>query len=120
MKQWEDLTLLQKILLTTFLIVAAIFVPEIAILLQFGGIEVTFVMLLVWMKPIWQWLSLKYQMLQVQLALIGFSIRHSASVKPRIFLTQASFCCIAFFLTGSVTFAFSFFMPGMLFNSTIV
>ena len=47
MKNWEDLTFVQKALIGTCIVAVAAFAPEIALLLQFGGIEVAFTFLLV-------------------------------------------------------------------------
>ena len=42
MKNWEDLSLFQKLIIGVAIIAVAVIAPEIAMLLQFGGIEVAF------------------------------------------------------------------------------
>jgi hypothetical protein len=51
MKNWEDLTLLQKAIYGVAIVCIAAFAPEIAILVQFGGIEVAFAFLAMYLMP---------------------------------------------------------------------
>jgi hypothetical protein len=120
MKNWEDLTFVQKALIGICIVAVAAFAPEIALLLQFGGIEVAFAFLLVAFQPFSAWLQRTYVQLRNIMSIAAISIRHSNSAKPSVFALQASFCCLALALTGSGVFAFSFFMPGMLLNGVMV
>ncbi|MCE9678913.1 hypothetical protein LZP69_06900 [Shewanella sp. AS1] len=52
MKNWEDLSLFQKLTIGIAIIAIAVLAPEIAMLLQFGGIEVAFAFLLFTLKPV--------------------------------------------------------------------
>ena len=45
MKNWEDLSIIQKLIIGVAIIAVAVIAPEIAMLLQFGGIEVAFAFL---------------------------------------------------------------------------
>jgi hypothetical protein len=119
MKNWEDLTLIQKVLIGTAIIAVSVLSPEIAMLVQFGGIEVAFAFLLFALKPLMLWWLHWHCKLKNILALAVISLRHSASAKPNIFALQASFCCVAFVITGSSVLALSFFMPSMLFNGIL-
>ncbi|MEL7798205.1 hypothetical protein V6D52_08235 [Idiomarina loihiensis] len=98
----------------------ALLAPEFAMLVQFGGIEVAFAFLLLYLKPTLIWLQGKYNKLESQLFTAYLSLTQSASTKPSIFITQAAFCCTALALTGSMAFSFSFFMPALLFNAVLV
>jgi len=119
MKNWEDLTFIQKAVIGICIAAIAAFAPEIALLLQFGGIEVAFAFLLVAFQPLSAWLQRFYVQYKNIINLALISIRHSNSAKPSVFALQASFCCLALALTGSGIFAFSFFMPGMLLNGVM-
>lgn len=119
MKNWEDLTFIQKVAIGIGILVVAAFAPEIAILIQFGGIEVAFAFLLVTFQPILVWLQRCYVQFKNIISLVLISIRYSSFAKPGVFALQASFCCLALALTGSGIFAFSFFMPGMLLNGVM-
>ncbi len=46
MKNWEDLTLIQKAVIGIAIIAFGALAPEVAMLLNFGGIEVAFAFLL--------------------------------------------------------------------------
>ncbi|WP_218352262.1 hypothetical protein [Alteromonas lipotrueiana] len=120
MKKWEDLTFIQKAVISISIVVAAAFAPEIALLVQFGGIEVAFAFLLVAFQPILAWLQRFYVQFKNIISLAIISIRYSNSAKPGVFALQASFCCLALALTGSGIFAFSFFVPGMLLNGVMM
>lgn len=120
MKNWEDLTLLQKIFFGSFILTIAVLAPEFALLIQFGGIEVAFAFLLIYLKPAISWFEAKYSQLESRVLLAYFSFKQSASTKPSVFITQAAFCCLALFITGSAALSFTFFMPALLFNSVLM
>ncbi|MCP1340258.1 hypothetical protein NJR55_11730 [Idiomarina sp. M1R2S28] len=119
-KKWEDLTFLQKAVAGVVLMALALLAPEFAMLVQFGGIEVAFAFLLLYLKPTLLWLQTKYSELEAKLFTAYLSFTQSASTKPSVFITQATFCCAALALTGSMALSFSFFMPALLFNSVLV
>lgn len=119
MKNWEDLTFIQKALIGISILAIAAFAPEIALLLQFGGIEVVFAFLFLAFQPLIAWLRRFHTQIKDITNLAIISLRHSKSARPRVFAVQATFCCLAFALTGSSIFAFSFFMPGMLLNGVM-
>lgn len=120
MKNWEDLSLLQKLAVGLCIIAIGIIAPEIAMLLQFGGIEVAFAFLLFFFRPALIWLQHHYRIMQDALSLALVTLRQSASARPAVFGCQAVFCVAALMLTGSVIFASGFFMPGLLFNNLLV
>lgn len=119
-KNWEDLTFSQKCVVGIVLLALALLAPEFAMLIQFGGIEVAFAFLLLYLKPTLMWLQAKYSKLENQLFTAYLSLTQSASTQPSVFITQATFCCAALALTGSMAFSFSFFMPALLLNSVLV
>ncbi len=119
MKNWEDFTFIQKAAIGISIVLVAAFAPEIALLVQFGGIEVAFAFLLVAFQPIMTWLNRFYAHIKNTASVAVISLRHSNSAKPSVFALQATFCCLALALTGSGIFAFSFFMPGMLLNGVM-
>ena len=120
MKNWEDLTLLQKALCGLAIVCVAAFAPEIAILAQFGGIEVAFAFLAMYLMPLVRHVQNIYNKLNQKIQLAIVAIQTSASAKPKVFFVQATFCCVAFGLSGSVAFAGFFFMPSLVMNGTLV
>lgn len=120
MKNWEDLSLLQKLIIGIAILVVAVIAPEIAMLLQFGGIEVAFAFILFSLKPIFHVIRNCYSKIESVAALVVVSWRHSASARPGVFALQASFCLLALATSGSTLFAISFFMPGLLFNGALI
>lgn len=119
MKNWEDLTFVQKVVIGIGILAIAVFAPEIALLLQFGGIEVAFAFLFLASQPLITWIHRSYAQIKDIANVAITSLSHSKSATPRVFALQSTFCCIAFALTGSDIFAFSFFMPSMLLNGLI-
>ena len=120
MKLWSDLSLVQKMGVGVAILLAAVVLPEIAILIQFGGMEIAFGLILVGLTPAINGLKLQYRKARNALWLAAFSLQQSASAKPPVFAVQATFCVAALCFTGSLMFALSFFMPAMLFNGALV
>ena len=60
MKSWNELTNLQRAVIGIVMVVAAAFLPEIAFLVQLGGMEVAFALVFASLAPIFSWLSTKY------------------------------------------------------------
>ncbi|WP_414829651.1 hypothetical protein [Alteromonas sp. H39] len=118
--KWSDLSWQQKTVVWIVIAIAGCFAPEIAMLVHFGGIEAAFAFLFVFFTPAAVWLKHHYQKARDSITLAVVSLQTSASAKPKTFAVQASFCCLAFALTGSAAFAMSFFMPGILFNSMLI
>ncbi|MEG3768884.1 hypothetical protein [Alteromonas sp. 14N.309.X.WAT.G.H12] len=120
MKNWEDLTLLQKAIFGVAIVGVALLAPEIAMLVQFGGIEIAFAFLAMYLMPMIRHINNAYSKLNESIKIAVISIQNSASAKPKVFAVQAMFCCTAFLFTGSVAFATIFFMPGLVLNGVVI
>ena len=59
MKSWNELTNLQRAVIGIAMVVAAAVLPEIAFLVQLGGIEVAFALVFASLAPIISWLDRK-------------------------------------------------------------
>lgn len=124
MMKWEDLNVYQKTAFWLFIGLVGWFSPEIALLFQFGGIEVVFAFLAVYTIPIIRqvctfFAKAKYKTKQV-MRLAYCTYESSASAKPSVFFVQATFCALAFFITGYIAFAAFFLMPSLLLNGMLV
>ncbi|MBC3764767.1 hypothetical protein [Neptunicella marina] len=119
MIKWQDLNRYQKAAFWLFIGIAGWFAPEIALAFQFGGVEVVFAIMTVYLVPVLKHLQHWFQSVKTTTEIACIAMINSASTQPRVFAVQASFCCAALLLTGSTTFAVSFFMPGMLFNGLL-
>ena len=119
MKSWNELTNSQRVVIGIAMVVAAAFLPEIAFLVQLGGMEVAFALVFASLAPLLSWLSTKYQTIKECLKTSVVAFRHSASAKPSVFFVQASFCAAALLFTSSGLLAFYFFMPSMLLNGVL-
>ncbi|WP_032095402.1 MULTISPECIES: hypothetical protein [unclassified Alteromonas] len=119
MKSWNELTNLQRAIIGISMVVAAALLPEIAFLVQLGGVEVAFALVFASLAPLISWVAIKYKAIKecLQTSVIAFKL--SASAKPSVFFVQASFCAIALLFTSSGLWAFYFFMPGMLLNGVL-
>jgi len=120
MKSWNELTNLQRAVIGVAMVVGAAFLPEIAFLVQLGGMEVAFALVFASLAPLISWFSAKYQAIRECLNTSVIAFRHSPSAKPSVFLVQASFCAVALLFTSSGLLAFYFFMPSMLLNGILV
>ena len=120
MKLWNDLTPWQRAVVGIIIVVAAVVLPEIAFLVQFGGMEIAFGLILVGLTPAINQCRRWYYAVKNAALLVCISLRGSASAKPSVFVLQAGFCVAAFAFTGSVVMAMGFFMPGLLFNSALL
>ena len=60
MKSWNELTNSQRVVIGIAMVVAAAFLPEIAFLVQLGGMEVAFALVFASLAPLLSWLSTKY------------------------------------------------------------
>jgi hypothetical protein len=120
MKSWDELTNIQRAFVGIAFVIAAALLPEIAFLINMGGIELAFAFILATFTPFLTWLSVKYCAFKDVVTITYIAYRQSASAKPAVFAVQASFCFAAILFTGSSFFAFSFFMPSLLFNGVLI
>lgn len=120
MRNWKELSLIQKLIIGLFIIVLAALAPELALLMDLGGIELAFTFMLMYLKPLFLWLKVKYEAIRELGNIAYIAFINSASFKPKVYLTQASFCCIAMVFTGSLVFSMSFLLPGFLFTGMLV
>ncbi len=120
MKIWEYLTFIQKAVVGTTILCIAVFAPEIALLVQFGGIEVAFAFLALYLAPILGHINNHYKKVKHAASLALISYQTSASAKPKVFFVQAAFCCIGFAVTGSLAFSVFFFMPSIVLNGVLI
>ena len=120
MKIWEDLTFVQKAIVGTSILCVAVLAPEIALLVQFGGIEVAFAFLALYLAPALRQINLSYKKVKYIVSLVLISYQTSASAKPKVFFVQAAFCCIGFAVTGSLAFSVFFFMPSIVLNGVLI
>tara|TARA_B100002049_G_C15892340_1_gene296315 strand:- start:107 stop:469 length:363 start_codon:yes stop_codon:yes gene_type:complete len=119
MIKWEELSWQQKAAFWFFIGIAGWFSPEIALLFHFGGIEVVFAFLALYLLPAIRLVLGYYQKCENAVALAAIAYRNSASARPGVYFIQAVFCSVAFIATGSIAFSAVFFMPGMIFNGAL-
>ena len=119
MKSWNELTNLQRAVIGISLVIGAAILPEIAFLVNLGGMEVAFALIFASFTPFIAWASSKLASIKRAAVLAYVAYQQSASAKPPVFALQASFCAIAFVLTGSGVLAITFFMPSMVLNGVL-
>lgn len=119
MKQWEDLSRLQKLAFGCVIVIIAMFAPEIALLAHFGGIEVAFAFLAFYYTPFIRLFKTYYTKLHNALVRAIYVYKNSASARPGVFFVQASFSAVAFLFTGSLALSTCFFMPSMMLNGVL-
>lgn len=120
MKSWNDLTPLQRFAVGLCMLIGAGILPEIAFLINFGGMEIAFALVAASCTPLLLWVMDKLQKLKQAMVLASLALRQSASATPAVFALQAGVCVLPLALAGSGALAVSFFLPGMLFNGVLV
>lgn len=120
MNQWKQLNIVQKACIGLFILIVAAFLPELAFFVQLGGTEFALGALAVYFLPVVARCRQFAQKAKAVTAMAVLSYQLSASSQPRVFALQATFCVIAFAMTGSMPIALSLFMPGVLFNHVLV
>ena len=120
MKSLNELTNIQRAFVGIAFIFIAALLPEVAFLVNFGGIELAFALVLASFTPFLTWLGAKYRAFTDIVTIIYIAYRQSASAKPAVFAVQYSFCFAAILFTGSTVFALSFFMPALLLNGVLI
>ncbi len=120
MRIWEDLSFTKKIVVGGLIVIAGILAPELMFLIDFGGLELAFTFLLMYFKPIINWLQPKYDSVTYHINIANVGFLNSAFFKPKVFITQTTFCCVAILLTGSIMLSASFLLPALLANGLLV
>ena len=120
MRNWEELSFTNKLIVGLLIIIAASFAPELMLLVDFGGIELAFTFLLLYCKPLITWLTAKYSVMTYHANIARVAFINSTFFQPRIFVAQAVFCCLVVLITGSVIFSTGFLLPGLLVNGLLV
>ena len=117
---WKQLSKTQQWLFILLMAAVVPFAPEFIFLADLGGIELVFGFLFLYYKPYFTWFIDKVTWLKNQLKFIATTLQKSAFMQPKIFLTQGAFYSVALLLTSSVLFASIFWLPAMLFNTTLI
>ncbi|QPG04521.1 hypothetical protein IT774_09720 [Salinimonas marina] len=119
--KWHALGLTGKIVIGTAILGAALIAPELALLLQFGGIETAFAYSLLWVAPLLaktRVVSRQVSSVIAHLSTVAGALWHSlpyrAISRPDVFSAQSLCCLVAWGLTGSVSLALLCYMPGLL------
>ncbi len=117
---WRELSAFQKQLFIAAISVVVPFAPELIFLADLGGVELVFSFLLLYYKPLLLKLQSTYLKIKNEAYFCIGLIRSCAAAQPKIFLTQATFSCIALAVTGSVFYAAVLFMPALMLNSVLI
>jgi Na+/pantothenate symporter len=120
MRNWENLSLIQKVVIGLLITIAAAFAPELMMLVDFGGIELAFSFLLVYCKPLIVWLQPKVNWVSSQINIAKAAFLNSALCQPKVFTTHAVFCSVAMVLTGSFVLSIALFLPALMANGILV
>jgi hypothetical protein len=98
MKDWKELTAIQKILIGAFVITLVILVPESAFLLDAGGIDLLLFILFMYSQNIRLWVDLHFGFLKYPM------------IETRAFAKSISLTSVLFWVTSSFVFSSSFFL----------
>lgn len=119
--KWQVLSLTQKIMFGAAIILIALIAPEVTLLLQIGGIETTFMFVLLWLTPLLAKVRVilncaKFwsEHLSTVINALWRSLPYRALSRPEVFGTQSLCCFVAWGLTGSLGWAVLCYVPGLL------
>ena len=94
--------------------------PELAIVVDFGGLEMIVAFALLNAQPFLMWLQRQYNTVKQWGGIARSAMSQSALAKPRVFLVSGVFCSIAMVLTGSVVLSLAFILPSVVGNGVLV
>ena len=114
LKQWHELSVWQKVLLGSLVMVAAVFSPELMLFIDVGGIELAFGFLMMYYRSLILWVEQKIAKVKQTCSLFYATIMNSAFCQPRVFLFHCAYCGLVLFTTGSLYFAMGFVGPAFL------
>ncbi|WP_196140358.1 hypothetical protein [Aliikangiella sp. G2MR2-5] len=113
MKNWKELTNFQKLVITLAIVILALLAPEFMMLLDLGGIEAAFTCLLLYYKPLFQWLRIKKEKLINELKIIKLYLQGCALSETRVLISSVFYGSLFILITGSGFIALSFFLPSL-------
>jgi hypothetical protein len=120
MKIWYELTKPQKIVLGIVFLMLVPLMPELAIVVDFGGLEMIVAFTLLNAQPFLMWLKSRYDMVKEWGAIARSAMSKSALAKPRVFVVSGVFCSVAMVLTGSVVLSLAFILPSVVGNGLLI
>jgi hypothetical protein len=120
MNNWKDFSLIKKIIIGLLIAIVAIAAPEIMILVNLGGMEMTLGFLLLYYKSVFELLKTKQELVYIWLKVAYAAFMNSAVLKPKMFTIQAIFCIVALSLTDSLALSIAFFLPALIGDKVIV
>ena len=120
MDSWKKLNLFQKTIFSLVILIAIIVMPELAFLVDIGGMELLFGFMVLYFQSFAMWFSAKWRVLKESISLAITSFLSSPLCSLRVYALQAAFCVGAFLFTGSLALSTLFFMPGMFISGPLV
>jgi hypothetical protein len=113
MKSWHTLSKKQTFVAVLILMFIIPFAPEMAMILDWGGIEMLVTCLFLYFKPLLDWLGEQLTQLRYRLYIAKQAIAQSALLKPKTFAVHAVACSCVMALTGSLLLSAVFLFPMM-------
>lgn len=120
MNEWKNYSLTKKIALSflmTMLVLStpmlAIFMPELLILIDFGGLELTVGFIILNFKPFISKCNQFLQSINIALQILQNSIVNSVLMKPRYYYSHQALSVFILFLSGSVLLSLTIFVPAI-------
>lgn len=120
MKMWNNLNIIQKGIFIAVMCLVAPFAPEFILMSQVGGIELVFGFLVIYYKLVIVKVQSFIEQVKIELSICEEAFKNSASIQPKMYFTQALFYSCALVLTGSIVYAFIFFLPALMLNGFLV
>lgn len=111
---WKSLSKTQQWLAVLSILVLAVFMPEIAFIVDFAGIESAILFLLYYFKPQLNWMSLKLSQIRQDFRIGVQLLRQTLAVTGKGFSVSTTFSCGLVYLTSSFVLGGIIWMPALL------
>jgi hypothetical protein len=120
LKAWKKLNWIEKIILLLVAPLLAVWLPELMLFVDIGGLEMAIGFLLIYYKQVLVRFQNRIKEVEDFCSVINQIIINSSLMKPRVFLTHSAYGLVAMWFTGALVFSFGFMMPALFVLGTSV
>lgn len=120
MNEWKELSLTKKILIVIAVLIVGSIAPELFMVVDIAGIDVAILCLIIYFKPVIEWIKCKKAEVIEELRIVKEVILNSALARPKVFTLNTIYCSLFMFMTGSLIFSLSLFLPALFVSGVYV
>ena len=113
MKEWKDLSWIEKLVLGFIIIIAAHLSPELMLFVDVGGLEMALSFLVVYYKQWLIWGNKRIKEIKGFCSAICEIFINSSLMKPKVFITHSIYGLTVMWFTGAIVFSMGFMVPAL-------